>query len=401
MPIEHSFKVLLNLDEGWEVKSVETDIHKGEININIECLLQTFEKEGQLCEFYDLAPKRHWRHLDTLQYKTTITCRLPRAKSPTGKIITIDPPWASSHQRYTTLFERWTIDLLKATKNQTKTAELLDCGFNVINRIMHASTSRGLERRRVADHQYAHLSLDEKAFKKGHHYVSVLSDPDTGCVLEIEDGRDKKASQSLLNKALTAEQRDFVKTISLDMWKAYLSSSRELLPQAEVIHDRFHLVKYLNDAIDKVRRREVKKYEELKDSRYALLKNKENLTERQRIKFESICGANYAVSHAWQVRENFKALFGSMPEEGMGLFICWAKDALRKGIKEVNRVIKMFMEHIRGVVASLTMRFSNAMAERLNGKIQEVKTIGRGYRTFANFRSAILFFHGGLQLYPH
>ena len=61
----------------------------------------------------------------------------------------------------------------------------------------------------------------------------------------------------------------------------------------------------------------------------------------------------------------------------------------------------MFKAHLAGVVASLVMHFSNAMAERLNGKIQEIKTIGRGYRTFANFRSVILFFHGGLDLYPH
>ena len=60
----------------------------------------------------------------------------------------------------------------------------------------------------------------------------------------------------------------------------------------------------------------------------------------------------------------------------------------------------MFNNHIRGVINALTTSFSNAMAERLNGKIQEIKTAGRGYRTFQNFRNAILFFHGGLNLYP-
>ena len=61
----------------------------------------------------------------------------------------------------------------------------------------------------------------------------------------------------------------------------------------------------------------------------------------------------------------------------------------------------MFNNHIKGVVNALLMNLNNAMAERLNGKIQELKTIGKGYRTFTNFRSAILFFHGGLNLYPH
>ena len=69
-------------------------------------------------------------------------------------------------------------------------------------------------------------------------------------------------------------------------------------------------------------------------------------------------------------------------------------------MKELIKVAKMFNNHIRGVINALTTSFSNAMAERLNGKIQEIKTAGRGYRTFQNFRNAILFFHGGLNLYP-
>ena len=69
-------------------------------------------------------------------------------------------------------------------------------------------------------------------------------------------------------------------------------------------------------------------------------------------------------------------------------------------IREVNKVILMFLSHAKGVINVLITNLNNAMAERLNGKIQEVKLIGRGYRTFENFRSTILFFHGGLDLYP-
>ena len=67
-----------------------------------------------------------------------------------------------------------------------------------------------------------------------------------------------------------------MKTVSVDMWKAYLNSVEDILPKANIVHDRFHLIKYLNEAIDKVRRREVKQHEELKNSRFALLKNQAN-----------------------------------------------------------------------------------------------------------------------------
>jgi transposase len=82
----------------------------------------------------------------------------------------------------------------------------------------------------------------------------------------------------------------------MDMWPAYINSAEELLPNAAITHDRFHLIMYGNKAIDQVRRREVKQHDELKNSRYALPKNPENLTEKQRIKFETITGANYEVS---------------------------------------------------------------------------------------------------------
>ena len=106
-----------------------------------------------------------------------------------------------------------------------------------------------------------------------------MSHPGSGCVLEAGEDRSKKSCKNLLERSLTDEQRVNVATISMDMWKAFISIAKEVLPKAEIVHDRFHLIKYLNDAIDKVRRKGVKQYEELKDSRYALLKNQENLSE--------------------------------------------------------------------------------------------------------------------------
>jgi len=300
----------------------------------------------------------------------------------------------------TYLFEHAVIDLLMASKNQTKTAQIMRCSFNVVNRIIHLSTERGMKRRDVSEMEFNDLSIDEKSFKKGHKYITVLSHPRSGCILEVGEDRTKEWCKSLLNNSLTEDQRIKVTTICMDMWKAFINTSKEMLPNAEIVHDRFHLIKYLNDAIDKVRRREVKQHEELKDSRYALLKNQENLTEKQRIKFDAISGANYQVGKAWQIRENFKDLFSSNIESSFVLYKQWVVASIGKKIKEMTKVVEMFNNHMRGVVNALIINISNAMAERLNGKIQEIKTVARGYRTFKNFRSAILFFHGGLDLYP-
>lgn len=153
--------------------------------------------------------------------------------------------------------------------------------------------------------------------------------------------------------------------------------------------------------MEQVRRREVKDHEELKGSRYALLKNEENLTDSQRIKFEELTEADYDVSKLWQVREDFKEMFaGASVEQGGEVFKRWRKAALETGIKEIKEVVETFAGHLAGVVNGMITGLSNAMAERVNGKIQLLKTVGRGYRRFSNFRSAILFFYGNLNLFP-
>ena len=398
------FDLLLNLTDDWQVIDVRANYKINEVFIDIKhigkkCFLPD-DTEGFV--IYDHAPSRMWRHLDTMQYKTYINCRLPRIKDSSGKIVTVSPPWSSKHDRHTYLFEHAVIDVLLATKNQTKTASLMRCGFNVINRIIHNSTKRGLERRDLSKQNIKHLSLDEKSFKKGHTYVSVLSDPDQKIILDVEMDRKKTSVKKLFDKVLTANQKNEIQTISVDMWKPYLTVSEKELPNADIVHDRFHLVKYLNDGIDKVRRREVKTNDELKNTRFVLLKNKANLTDKQHIIFDAIREANYEVSKAWQVRENFKDLFNLKSDyrEAYIMFYNWAQNAVVRKIKEITKVVEMFKGHFRGVINSLIKKQNNGMAERLNGKIQEIKSIGRGYRTFENFRSAILFFNGGLNIYP-
>ena len=394
------FNELLGLTDGWVV----SDIHcvEDDIVIDVECRARRFEIDGEAySSIYDFAPVRMWRHLDTLQYKTFIRCRLPRVKTKQGNVKTIDPPWSRSHQRHTCLFECWAIQTLSMTRNQTKTAEFLRVGFNVVNSIIHSSVQRGLKRRDAEHRQYRRVSIDEKSFRRGHSYISVLSDPDTGNIIDAAEGRSAQSCENLIENGLPGDTKRAVERICVDMWRPYISTSQTMMPHAALTHDRFHLVKHLNAAIDAVRRREMKTNgEELKHSRYALLKNKENRTEKQQEIFDAIRAGNYRVGKAWEVKENFRSLFRTPPQYAPSLFEMWAKDSAATGIKEINKVVDMFRTHAKGVISSLSNTLTNAMAERLNGKIQQLKGIARGYRTFANFRSAILFFYGGLDLYP-
>lgn len=393
MKTEQFFDLVLDFGDEWFVKEVVTCAATDEVDIFVE-----YRGHSQP---YDFAPCRRWRHLDTMQYQSFINAHLPRFKSAHGKVETLSPPWAQKHERHTLLFESRVIDLLLATQNQTQTARLMGCKFDVVNRIMHRASERGLARRKATPETWEHLSIDEKSFQKGHCYATVLSDPQGDKVLEVVADRTKKACQVLIQETLSPEQQNQVQTISMDMWPAFIATAEEQLPQARIVHDKFHLIQYLNLAIDKVRRREVKVHEPLKNSRYVLLKNPQNLTEKQKLKFEAIQEANFEVSRAWQARENFKDAFENATlKQSEEIFHHWHQAVLQSGIQEVIKVAEMFSKHLQGVLQAMTSNLSNARAERLNGRIQLLKAIARGYRKFGNFRSAILFFNGKLELYP-
>lgn len=399
------FNLIMDFGDEWVVTKIETDHRLKHVYIYLEYTLDTYEDPRTLepAKLYDHNEMREWRHLDIFDYKSYIRCRIPRVLCKDGKVRQISLGWADSHNRHTNHFEIKVINLLKLTKNQSKTAEFLNCSFRVVNRIIHRSTKRGLLRRDKTEYHFEHVSLDEKSFHKGHEYVTVLSHPTSGVVLDVVKDRSTMATEILLLTCLTEKQKKNICTVSVDMWKPYQKAIKKHLPEAEIVHDKFHLVKYLNDCIDKVRRREVIDNEILRSSRYALLKNEENMTDKQKEKFDIIKESNFEVSKVWHLRENFKNLFDitNNDSDARSLLNNWAQDAINYGIKEVNKVVDMFIRHIKGVTNAMISTLNNAMAERLNGKIQEVKLCGRGYRKFENFRSAILFFHGNLDLYPH
>lgn len=186
------------------------------------------------------------------------------------------------------------------------------------------------------------------------------------------------------------------------MWEADIYGAKTYFPAALHSYDNFHVVGYLNKAVDKVRWREVKTQAVLKQTRYIFLKDKTNLSEKQKLKFESIKELNFEVSKAWQIKENFRDIQFKQPrEEALSLYETWVADALEGNIKEINEVVEMFERHREGIINAIETGANNGKAERLNGSIQELKTVGRGYRKTENMRIAILFHHGNLSLFPH
>ena len=136
-------------------------------------------------------------------------------------------------------------------------------------------------------------------------------------------------------------------------------------------------------------------------SKYMWLKDMSRYTPNDRMRFEKLENAEYQVSQAWKVKELFRDLLrlnyhGDM--EAYDMLGDWMADALQYNIGEINDVVFMFKRHLKGIISAMVTGANNGKAERTNGSIQEIKTIGRGYGTAERYRIAILFFYGGLDM---
>lgn len=399
------FNEILGLQKPWEVEKVELLTEENEFIIYLKyCSHKGLCPEcGKECNIYDLRAIRKWRHLDICQLKTYIVASLPRIKCSEHKIKTIRIPWAESNNHFTHFFENLAIRFLQASLNQTKVATLLRISFSEINTIMKKAVKRGLNRRSKSKLEY--LGVDEKSMKKGHNYMTIMYDLNQGIVLDAIEGRKEESAIKVMQLVKENNNCDSLKAISMDMWKAYMNSSKAVFPTVDIVHDKFHLMKYLNEAVDKTRRKEAAKLHQVNDSslkrtRYLFLKNPKNMTANQSLKFEEVKKMNLETCKAWAIKENFKDFFNCTTiNKGKFFFNAWVNDVKESGLQYMLKVSKMITRHWSGIISYLSHNITNSIAENINGKIQQVKTIARGFRAFANYRTAILFYLGKLDMF--
>ena len=170
-------------------------------------------------------------------------------------IHTVSVPWSEPNSHFTRLFESFAISLLIATQVRIKAAQLLRLSPVQVRLIMNKSVPRG-KARRDSEEEIPHLTLDEKSYKHGHQYITVLGDCTNNRVIDVAGKRDKNTTEKLITESLTPLQRGKVKSVSMDMWEAFMNVATEVLPDADMVHDRFHMARYLNKAVDDTRRDE-------------------------------------------------------------------------------------------------------------------------------------------------
>jgi len=328
---------------------------------------------------------------------------VPRSDCEEHGVKTMKVPWAAPQGRFTMLFERFALDVLLASSSIVKACALLDIGWDAAHEIMRRAVERGLERRQLE--ALKHLGMDEKSFRRGQSYVSLLTDLEGSRVLDVVETRTEAAADQLW-ETLTPEQKETVEAVAMDMCEPYMNSAARHVPDAAIVHDRYHVSAHLNEAVDKVRRAEHKELmaqgdETLKGTRQLWLYNPQNFNEDQAAEFSQLKDLELKVARAWAAKELFSK-FWEYHDEGWArrFFRGWFGWVSRSRLKPLVEVAHMLKRHLENLVTFIRHRITNAVTEGLNSKIQSIKANARGFRSFANYRVRILFFCGKLDLYP-
>jgi transposase len=250
------------------------------------------------------------------------------------------------------------------------------------------------------------VGIDEKSFGSGQDYISLMTDLDNHRVLEVSPGRTIDSCDKLW-ETLSEEQRALITAVSMDMWQAFMTSTEKNVPEAEVVHDKFHISKHLNDAVDKVRRQENKQLrsdgdERLKGTRQLWLYNEDNLSDDRYYELLTAMRSDLKTGRAWAIKENFRHFWTHVyASTAASFFHRWYGWAIRSRLEPIKKVARMLKGHLGGILSYFRHHVTNAITEGFNSRIQSIKSSARGFRRFANYRLRVLFYCGKLEMLPN
>jgi len=402
------YQTILGLQEPWYVTAVSLSIPDAEVVVRVE------RREGEIlrcpeCESpgpqYDRMEERRWRHLDTCQYRTVLVARVPRVKCSAHGVRQIRVPWAEDRSRFTLLFEAWAIRVLRET-TVAGLASVMRMSWDEAEGILRRAVARGLARRERTP--VAVVGVDETSFQKRHEYVTVVADVKTPRVLWVGDHR-RQATLAEYWATWTAAEQQMLTSVVMDMWDPYIAATREQLADglSKIVFDRFHVMQHLTRAVDLVRRAEHSALrrqgdERLSRTRYLWLRGEHRRSRRDLLRITALRRAGFKVGRAWALKEAIRKLWRYRSLTwATKFFRKWYGWAMRSRLGPVKQAAQMMQHYLYGILAYLRHPYTNALAESLNAKIQEIKYRARGYRNRDNFRLAILFHCGGLQMDPH
>jgi len=399
------YEQILDLPPPWFVEDVRLNKKTENVDIFVSCDLDialNCPKCNAPCPRYDNR-KRSWRHLDTCQYQTMIHACIPRVKCGTHGVIQIKTPWAEQNSRFTASFESSVINWLKETSINA-VSRRFRLSWNAVDGIMNRAVKRGLACRRRSS--VKHLAVDEVSSKKGHKYVTIISN-EKGEVIDVTDDR-KKESLISFYKSLTKRDLENIETVSMDMSQSYIFATKECVEnwESKICFDRFHVMQDLNKAVNQVRKSEMRTIpqpfrEPLHKSRFCWLRSQATLKINHKQQIRELESIAIKTARAWSIRQYAGNIWDYRSRYwATKAWMKWYDWAIRSRLQPVKTAAASIKKNLWGIVNAIIHNKNNAGAEGINSQIKVLKVKARGFKNKERFKASIMFHFGGLDLYP-
>ena len=391
--IETFIRKQLHLKAHTVTKVEETD----------ECMLVWIDRLGrrllrcgvcrQRClEVHDIRKEREWRDLSMRKLALKLRYRPRRVECPRCGVRVEDFPWAEPWARVTAALSN-AVAVLARELSWQGTARQYGLNWKSVATIVKRAVQYGLRhRKRPPVHV---IGIDEVSRRKGQVYLTVVYDLERRVLLWVGDDRTEEAVRPFFTKQMGLRRCRTLQVVCMDMWAAYAKLVRQHAPNAQILFDRFHIVKHLHEAVDTVRRElwrrlTSKERTSFQGTRWLLLKNPWNLQDSQKERLSTLVQWNTPLVRAWYLKEAFQLFWTyKQPWRAQQHLYKWIRSAMRSKLDAFKKFAQMLRNHLDGILPWTKIRVSNGAVEGMNNKIKSISHRSFGFRTAENFIAAI------------
>jgi transposase len=387
------FETALGIATPWFIKEVTFDEDKKRLDIHLDFKKgsEFYYKDEELSvegsyKAYDTVEKT-WRHLNFFEHEAYLHARVPRVKIDDNKIRQFKTPWEGVNSGFTLLFEAYILQLTKHMPVNV-VSKLTGVSNYKLWRILDKYVDAAL-----AVNDYSELTavgVDETSARKGHNYISLFVDLNKRRTIFIADGKDKETVTAFKEDLIKHNGNpDSITDVSCDMSPAFISGVATNLPKSKITFDKFHIMKLINKAVDKVRREEQQVNPLFKNSRYVFLKNEANLTKKQKEKLEELKLSKTKLKslRALSIRETFQDIYRAKDVEEFAILLKkWYYWATHSRLEPIKKVAKTIKKHWDGIIRWKESQINNGILEGLNSIVQAAKAKARGFSTLRNYK---------------
>ena len=331
--------------------------------------------------------RRRWRHLDLGTVQSFIEAEAPRVCCRDHGVVVAWVPWARHGAGHTRAFDD-TAAWLAVRTAKSAVKELLRITWRTVGRIV-TRVSADAQARVDRFAGLRRIGIDEISYKRGHRYLTVVVDHDRNRLVWAAVGRDEKTLQTFFDE-LGEERCAAITLVSADAAQWIANVVGERCPNATLCLDPFHICQWASKALDEVRREvwnaarrggQTAVARELKDARFALWKNPEDLTQRQQAKLATIEKTNQPLYRAYLLKEQLRQVFHLRGRPAMRLLEDWLVWARRCRLPAFVKLARSITEHRVGIEAALVHDLSNARVESMNTRLRLLTRIAFGFRS--------------------